>query len=48
MHVNLPVLGAGVWMVGTGIDGVVPTMSAAGVLKVVGGVILIIAALIGG
>lgn len=48
MHVNLGFLGVGVWMIGTGIDGVVPTMSAAGVLKVIGGVILIIAAFVAG
>jgi hypothetical protein len=47
MHVNLVTFGAGVWMIGTGIDGVVPTMSASGVLKVIGGVILIVASILG-
>lgn len=47
MHINLVTFGAGVWMIGTGIDGVVPTMSISGVLKVAGGIILIIASIIG-
>jgi hypothetical protein len=47
MHVNLAFLAAGIWCVGTGIDGVVPGVTASGVLKVVGGVIFIIAAFVG-
>jgi hypothetical protein len=38
-------LGAGIWMIGTGVPGV---QSIGGALKVIGGVILVIAAFIGG
>lgn len=44
MHVNLAFLGAGVWMVGTGLGG---TPSAPAIVKIIGGVILIVAAFIG-
>ena len=40
---NLVLLGAGTWMIGTGIPGV---QSLGGALKVIGGVIVVIAAFI--
>lgn len=49
MHApNLVVFGGGLWMIGTGIDGVVPTVTTSGILKVIAGVILIVASFIAG
>jgi hypothetical protein len=41
---NLLFLGLGIWMIGTGVDGV-PAPSS--VVKVIGGIIVIIAAFVG-
>lgn len=45
MHINYAFLGVGIWMIGTGIDAL-PNLSAGTVLKIVGGVILIVAAVV--
>jgi len=45
MHLNYAFLGAGIWAVGTGIDSL-PALTAGSILKIVGGVILIVAAVI--
>lgn len=45
MHLNLVYLGAGLWMIGTGADSL-PNLTIGNVLKIVGGVLLIIAAVV--